>query len=173
MHRLGRITDSDITGGGAPAYLSYISRYGARGVLRDRSSSNVGMMHMTTANLYKLPGGGIDAGEQPRDAFLREILEETGYEAEITHELGFIEEHKRKNGFMQYSYCYVADANRDTGKTKLSLSERRLGMTVAWMPLRDAIEAMERSYRECGDYSKRFMLLRDWKILEQAKTLLR
>ncbi len=168
MLRLGRITDSDITGAGVPTYLSYVSRYGARGVLRDRSS-NVGMMHMTIGNLYKLPGGGIDAGEHPRDAFLREILEETGFEAEITHELGFIEEHKRKNGFMQYSYCYLADANRNTGRTRLSAGERRLGLTVRWMPLRDAIEAMERSYRRCGDYSKRFMLLRDLKILEQAK----
>ena len=29
-------------------------------------------------NEYKLPGGGIDYGETPNEAFIREALEETG-----------------------------------------------------------------------------------------------
>jgi 8-oxo-dGTP pyrophosphatase MutT (NUDIX family) len=35
-----------------------------------------------------LPGGGIDPGEDPADAVVREIAEETGYRAEVGELLG-------------------------------------------------------------------------------------
>ena len=37
---------------------------------------------------WTLPGGGIDPGEHPADAALREILEETGYVAQLGQLLG-------------------------------------------------------------------------------------
>ncbi|PJJ65287.1 NUDIX domain-containing protein [Compostimonas suwonensis] len=37
---------------------------------------------------WTLPGGGIDPGEDPADAALREILEETGYTAELGELIG-------------------------------------------------------------------------------------
>jgi len=37
---------------------------------------------------WTLPGGGIDPGEHPRDAVLRELYEETGLAGEVTHLLG-------------------------------------------------------------------------------------
>ena len=37
---------------------------------------------------WTLPGGGIDPGEDPADAAVREILEETGYTAELDELLG-------------------------------------------------------------------------------------
>ncbi len=37
---------------------------------------------------WTLPGGGIDPGEDPADGVLREVREETGFEAEIVELLG-------------------------------------------------------------------------------------
>lgn len=37
---------------------------------------------------WTLPGGGIDPGEDPADAAVREIFEETGYRAELDGLLG-------------------------------------------------------------------------------------
>ena len=37
---------------------------------------------------WTLPGGGIDPGEDPRDAAIREVFEETGYHAELDELIG-------------------------------------------------------------------------------------
>jgi 8-oxo-dGTP diphosphatase len=165
-----KITDNDILGS-APELLDTISRYGSRGVLVD-SQLNVAMMYMSKTKLYKLPGGGVDKGENSKDAFLREIQEETGYEAEIFHELGYIEEHKNRNKFFQFSYCYIAKAHASFRDTKLTDNEIQLGMVVEWMSLDQALAMMNDSVLTCTDYSSKFMLLRDKTILEMAARLL-
>jgi 8-oxo-dGTP diphosphatase len=164
-----KITESDILGG-VPEFIDTVSRYGSRGVLMDKIC-NVAMMYMSKANLYKLPGGGVNEGEHTKAAFLREIREETGFEADIIHELGYIEEHKKRNDFMQLSYCYIARAGKRQ-HTMLSESEELLGMAVEWMTLDKALEVMNDSFLICDDYSTRFMILRDKTILAKTVNIL-
>ena len=72
------ITDADFFGG-EPKILSDISRYGSRGIILN--NENMAGMILTGPNgFYKLPGGGIDLGERESDAFMRQVLEEIGYE---------------------------------------------------------------------------------------------
>lgn len=170
MDLIRRITDSDILGG-LPELMSFISRHSSRGVLVD-NKLNVAMMYMARLNLYKLPGGGIEERENAKDAFLREIKEETGYEAEIIHELGYIEEHKKRNDYMQYSYCFVAKANSKLSNATLSESEMQLGMVVVWMTIDKALEVMNDSFLNCNDFSTKFMIIRDKTILEEAVHIL-
>nr|WP_246320462.1 NUDIX domain-containing protein [Paenibacillus qinlingensis] len=165
-----KITDNDILGSPLEL-LDTISRHGSRGVLVD-SQLQVAMMYMSKTNLYKLPGGGVDKGENSKDAFLREIQEETGYDAEILHELGYIEEHKNRNKFLQFSYCYIAKAHASFRDTMLTDNEIQLGMVVQWMTLHQALAVMQESVLNCTDYSAKFMLLRDKTILEEAARIL-
>lgn len=39
--------------------------------------------HLTPVELWTLPGGGLDHGEDPRDAVVREVYEETGLRASV------------------------------------------------------------------------------------------
>ncbi|MBT2292702.1 NUDIX domain-containing protein [Paenibacillus albidus] len=170
MQLLRRITDSDFIGG-APEFMETISRYASRGVLVD-DKMHIAMMYMSKINLYKFPGGGIDEGEEIRDAFLREIKEETGYEAEIICELGYVEEHKNKNNFMQHSYCFVAKVHSRVSNSMLTESEVELGMIVEWMTFEKALEALNSSEIICDDYSTQFMIVREKAILEKAVEVL-
>lgn len=170
MQLLRRITDQDVLGE-PPELLRTASRIAARGILLDESS-NVAMMYLPVSSLYKLPGGGVEANESFDDAFLREVREETGYNAVIVHRLGYIEEHKYKNRFLQVSYCFIARAN-ERNETKLTAHEKRLGLTMAWMPFGQAAEAMEAVLKNRLDYSAKFMLLRDKTILDAAGNWLR
>ncbi|MGG1552965.1 DUF402 domain-containing protein [Paenibacillus ferrarius] len=166
MQTLRKITDFDIQGG-AYTLLNRVSRYAARGVLLDQDG-NVAMMDMTRIGLLKLPGGGIEAGEDAREAFLREVQEETGCAAEIVHALGYIEEHKWRNSFMQHSACFIAKATAVGGPVSFTRQEAALGMQVTWLALTEARERLAEALRDVEDYSDRFMLMRDLTILDEA-----
>ncbi|MDG0792999.1 NUDIX domain-containing protein [Cohnella ginsengisoli] len=99
---------------------------------------------------------------------MREIREETGYDAVVIHALGYIDEHKFKNQFMQRSYCYIAKAVSQQGNVELSEEEIQLGMRMRWMSIEEAIAKFQFPIDNCKDYSTRFMLLRDLTILEHA-----
>ena len=68
------------------------TRMGARGIIKNEGK--IVLFNKANKNEYKLPGGGIDEGENPYEAFKREALEETGCEIEIEELIGSIEEHK-------------------------------------------------------------------------------
>lgn len=172
MQLIVKLTDHDVAGG-APDLIDSVSRYAARGVLLDHGNQ-AAMMYMSRLDLYKLPGGGIEEGESREAAFLREIKEETGFDAAILHELGSIEEHKSRNRFMQMSYCYIARSQGENAAgTALSGKEMELGMETRWMPMAEAIDRMKRAAQDRQDYSTRFMILRDRMILEEAARWLR
>lgn len=58
---------------------------------------------------WVVPGGGIDSGEFSIDAGVREVLEETGIQTEITHLLWTVEE-KLPDGSMNYTNCFLGRA---------------------------------------------------------------
>ncbi|SDW85730.1 NUDIX hydrolase [Paenibacillus sp. CF384] len=163
MQLLRTITDSDFDGG-EPEMLELVSRHASRGVLMN-DHFQVAMMYMAKLGLYKLPGGGIEAGEDAEEAFIREIREETGCTASIVQELGYIDEHKNRNRFFQRSFSYIAKVVDLPGATSLSDNEIKLGMQVKWVHLNQAIVYMN---SPVSDYSTRFMMLRDRIILEEA-----
>ena len=98
------------------------------------------LTYLSKPKLYKLPGGGIEERETKEEAFLREIREEAGCVAEVTHKLGYFKEHKYKNDFMLHSYCFIARVINSNSELKLTESESQLGMEIKWMEYEEVIK---------------------------------
>lgn len=166
MRLIKRLNDSDFFGG-VPTFVNNITRNSSRGLLLD-NKLNVAMMYMTKHDVYKLPGGGLEEGETKEEAFLREIKEETGYDAEIIGNLGYIEEHKNRNEFRQHSYCFMAKTLKTKTEVLLTEDERITGLTLHWMTMEKALMLMNNSLGNCDEYSMNFMIIRDKIILEEG-----
>jgi len=153
--------DSDITR----------TRYAARGVIKN-DEDKVAVMHFTKTGSYKLPGGGIDDGEETVAALRREIFEETGYEVTDITELGVVEEDRYFCGLHQTSYCYKATATNFVG-TNLTAKEAAEGMNLRWAnSIDEAVSWIESGYSTDEDGSVaglEMMKRRDVAILKAAQ----
>lgn len=88
---------------------NFRKRGAARAVLLDQNGQ-VYLLNVSKHGYHKLPGGGIDEGEDIRQAMERELMEEVGCKAEILAELGTVIEYRNYDdcGLEQTSYCYLA-----------------------------------------------------------------
>lgn len=170
MKRLLTIREQDIVSG-APITdpQSFASRKASRGVVLDEKDE-VYLLHVTTHNYHKLPGGGIDEGEDKVKAMKRECLEEIGCSIKDIAELGEIVEYRDQFKLVQTSYCYLA---RKTGKqvaTSLEEGEITEGHDeVKAKNIKEAIEILEKD--RPNNYEGKFIRKRDLAILKAASVL--
>src|SRR3989344_2222838 len=141
--------------------VSISTRKAVRAILFDEKK-RVALMSVSKHNYHKLPGGGIEEGENTEEALRREIKEETGGEIEITGEVGKIIEEKSHYSKIQESYCFIAKL-RKLGKPEFTEHEIEGGFSLIWVPLDEAISIMEKDTLE--DYTGKFIRLRDLSFL--------
>ncbi len=114
-------------------------REASRAVIFDESG-NVALLHATVNGYHKLPGGGIDLGETPESALIREAQEEIGCAVEIVAELGTIVEYRKHSQLHQISYCYLAKVVGLKGEPSFTEKEKSEGLEVVWLPLTEALK---------------------------------
>lgn len=170
MKNLLTIHETDINPGAPQINESkLILREAARGVVVGHDGE-VYLLNVYTQNYHKLPGGGIDPGEDKVEAFKRECLEEIGCKVEVVAELGEITEYRHQFNQKQVSYCYLAKQVGDQGESSLEEGELAEGHDeVKAKNLDDAIRILEQD--KPANYEGKFISKRDHTILTAARQI--
>ena len=90
-------------------------------------------------NRWTLPKGGANKGEEPEEAALREVLEETGIKGSILSEVpGHYNADDKSNKF------FVMTVEEDTGSFFAHSNDETA--ELKWVPLKDAMTLLEEEY---------------------------
>ncbi len=100
------------------------TRDSARGIII--RNGKVAMIHSLKYDYYKFPGGGIESGESPADAVIREVREEAGLIVipESVREYGYVHRIQRSDKdpsecFVQDNYYYLCEASEEIASQSL------------------------------------------------------
>lgn len=128
------------------------------------------MIHSLKYDYYKFPGGGIEPGETPIDAMIRETLEETGLTVipGSVLEYGYVHRVQKSTTdeterFVQDNFYYLCAAEESIRPQKLDDYESEERFTLEFVRPEHAI-AVNRS--EGHDPEDRVMLEREARVLE-------
>lgn len=167
MELLLEIREKDIGAEALESFtLPYELRKASRAVILN-NEGQVALMNVTKHNYHKLPGGGIELGEDLHSALRREALEEAGSRIEIEQELGMIIEYRNEWKCLQISYCFLAKVVGNLQATQLTEREIANGFQLLWLPFDEAIAQLEKDGPDC--YEGKFIRLRDLAFLRKAK----
>lgn len=151
--------------------LQWPVRDAARAVVID-DTHNMALLHVSRDGYYKLPGGGVDEGEDTETALHRECIEEIGRDVEIVAELGIVTEYRKFLSLKQVSHCYLARAVGSTAAPQFTEHEKERGfLPPLWVPLDEA----ERLLSTCTPLSKEgkeYIVPRDIAIVSAARKYL-
>ena len=170
MKALKIIRDEDI-GESFPTPSAYREQVSARAVIFD-DEGKLALLNATKKNFHKLPGGGVEKGEDIQTALARELREEIGCAARNLRKIGIVEECRNKYALHQVSHCFLANLDGEIGATDLDESEIADGFKTVWMNLKDAIKTLE-SESAIENYEGKFIRLRELAFLREAANVIR
>ena len=122
------------------------------------------MVRYLKYNFLTLLGGEVEENENFQDAFLREVLEESGITCKIEKELSCVLEIRNGMRFNQLSGAYAAKY-LSKGETKLEDHECSDGVVLEKIHIHDAM--MKLMEQECVTKQQKFLNSRDIKILSE------
>ena len=112
-------------------------RHSARSIIL--REGKVAMVHSVKYDFYKFPGGGIEQGEDPAQAIIRETLEESGLVVipQSIREYGYVHRIQRSDDnpdvcFIQDNFYYLCDAEQNLSAQDLDAYEMEEGYQLVW-----------------------------------------
>jgi 8-oxo-dGTP pyrophosphatase MutT (NUDIX family) len=148
---------------------NYKQRFAARAIVFDQEK-NVALLNVSKHNYYKLPGGGIEEGEEIEGALHRECLEEIGCDIVVKNEVGEILEYRDKYSLKQVSYCFIAEIEGAKNEPSFEQVEIDDGFKIVWVSLEKAIKLLKQSKPTV--YNGNFIVARDLTFIEAVKSLI-
>lgn len=143
-----------------------IVREACRAVIFDEKNM-IPLLFVSKQNYHKLPGGGIEIGEDKTTALARELQEEIWCEAEIIKEIGItIESNSTRK---QTSYYYIGRVTKKS-KPNFTDGEKEKGFELQRVTIDEAITLIQSEKRE-NETAKRIQQ-RDLAILQKAKKMM-
>lgn len=143
--------------------MPLVERIGVRAIIK---RNGLYIMQKSSDGEYKIPGGGVEKGENLIDALIREVLEETGLTVirESIKEIGVIQEIRRDSfdancKYIAHSYFYFCDVEADCQDTQMTANEIAKGYIPVWEELDTIIANNERVQKE-------FWTIRDTEFLK-------
>ena len=113
-------------------------------IIRDRKAA---MIHSMKYDYYKFPGGGIEKGEDPIAAMIRETREEAGLEVipESVREYGYVHRIQRSDSdetecFIQDNFYYLCEADSCAVSQRLDDYEANEAYTLEFVDPETVIE---------------------------------
>ncbi|MBE5958822.1 MAG: NUDIX domain-containing protein [Lachnospiraceae bacterium] len=132
----------------------------------------IALVYSSKYDYYKFPGGGIDEGETHQQTLIREVLEESGLVVipSSIKEYGVVlkkEKGKYQDLFIQESFYYFCDAEREEKIHEMDDDEREEGFMLKWVDPKEAIETnLHHDHGEKSNVLAKNMMLREANVLK-------
>lgn len=145
-------------------------RPATRTVLLD-NVGGVAIIHVEKFGYYKIPGGGVETGEDLQSAAQREVLEEAGCDCEIIAELGRIENDLPGWDMRDISDGFLARVVGEKRSPRFEDHEAERGFTLEWCESLDvAIAKIEQNPVASSEAA--ILQARDLDYIKRAKMYL-
>ncbi len=105
--------------------------------------NKIALLFVLKHNYHKLPGGGLEPGEDTKTALKREVMEETGCNIKIKSDIGIIIEYRDDNDMLQISYCYLTEVYGDMKAPSFTEKEKSDGFKIKWVKIVDAMKLLK------------------------------
>lgn len=94
-------------------------------------------------NYFETPGGGVDEGETPEIAVIRECYEETGYDVEVVEFLGKVTDFYNCLARKNVNYYFLCKAKSSSTGTHFASEGDTLIAETLFLPIDEIIEKYE------------------------------
>ena len=170
MELIKEIYENDIGYKDENIEIAYKIRKASRSIVFN-NSGKIALLYVSKNNYHKLPGGGIEIGEDINTALHREIMEEVGVNIDVLGEIGTIIEYRDKHELLQISYCYYSKVKGNSKETAFTDEEKDAGFQLKWVKLDEALSILQEDSPD--NYVGKFIKNRDLLFLEKAKLIIK